>query len=336
MPGSQSEGMAYDLTGNQIYHTNFNGAVITNRYDAMNRLTNQASVDGYNVSYAYTPTGQRAGMTDASGATAYSYDNRDRLALKTVNWNGGPSVSLNYGYDANGNVTGIWSSASNGVNLAYGYDALSRLTNVLANGGTAAAYAFDLAGNVQTMRYGNGVTNAYQYNALNRLTNLTATTVSGTMASFYYQLGLTGNRTNLTETVHGTNLTYAWKYDALYRMTNENSVGYVYDAVGNRLSRTGGSPQTLAYNTNDWLTSDSYDANGNTTGSSVNTYAYDALNHVTNMNNGAILITYDGDGNRASKTVRGTTTNYLVDDRNPSGYAQVLEEYQGLEFDPGV
>ncbi len=114
MPGSQSEGMAYDLAGNQIYHTNFNGAVITNRYDAMNRLTNQASVNGYNVSYTYTPTGQRAGMTDASGATAYSYDNRDRLALKTVNWNGGPSVSLNYGYDANGNV-GIGSSTSNGA-----------------------------------------------------------------------------------------------------------------------------------------------------------------------------------------------------------------------------
>ena len=30
-----------------------------------------------------------------------------------------------------------------------------------------------------------------------------------------------------------------------------------------------------------------------------------------------------------SKTVGGTTTHYLLDDRNPSGYVQVLEEYQG-------
>jgi RHS repeat-associated protein len=51
------------------------------------------------------------------------------------------------------------------------------------------------------------------------------------------------------------------------------------------------------------------------------------MNHVTNVNSGAILIAYDGDGNRASKTVAGTTTYYLLDDRNPSGYVQVLEEW---------
>jgi RHS repeat-associated protein len=53
------------------------------------------------------------------------------------------------------------------------------------------------------------------------------------------------------------------------------------------------------------------------------------MNHVTNVNSGATLITYDGDGNRASKTVTatGTTTYYLLDDRNPSGYVQVLEEW---------
>ena len=38
-------------------------------------------------------------------------------------------------------------------------------------------------------------------------------------------------------------------------------------------------------------------------------------------------MTYDGDGNRASKKVGGTTTYYLLDDRNPSGYVQVLEEW---------
>jgi RHS repeat-associated protein len=34
----------------------------------------------------------------------------------------------------------------------------------------------------------------------------------------------------------------------------------------------------------------------------------------------------DGDANRASETVGGLTTFFLVDDRNPAGYAQVLEE----------
>jgi RHS repeat-associated protein len=43
-------------------------------------------------------------------------------------------------------------------------------------------------------------------------------------------------------------------------------------------------------------------------------------------NNGQITMIYDGDGNRVSKTVNGVTTQYLVDDLNPTGYAQVVEE----------
>ena len=40
-------------------------------------------------------------------------------------------------------------------------------------------------------------------------------------------------------------------------------------------------------------------------------------------------IVYDGDGNRVAKTVNGVTTLYLVDDLNPTGYAQVVEELCG-------
>jgi len=37
-------------------------------------------------------------------------------------------------------------------------------------------------------------------------------------------------------------------------------------------------------------------------------------------------IVYDGDGNRVSETVGSTTTKYLVDTLNPTGYSQVLDE----------
>ncbi len=43
----------------------------------------------------------------------------------------------------------------------------------------------------------------------------------------------------------------------------------------------------------------------------------------------SVGIVYDGDGNRVSKTVNGVTTQYLVDDLNPTGYAQVVEELTG-------
>jgi hypothetical protein len=47
------------------------------------------------------------------------------------------------------------------------------------------------------------------------------------------------------------------------------------------------------------------------------------------MNGGVVLLEYDGDGNRVAKTANGVTTRYLVDDLNPTGYAQVVEEVVG-------
>jgi RHS repeat-associated protein len=39
-----------------------------------------------------------------------------------------------------------------------------------------------------------------------------------------------------------------------------------------------------------------------------------------------VTLAYDGDGNRVAKSAAGVTTQYLVDDLNPTGYSQVVEE----------
>src|SRR5208283_4142050 len=51
-------------------------------------------------------------------------------------------------------------------------------------------------------------------------------------------------------------------------------------------------------------------------------------NRLKSMTNGSVSATliYDGYGNRVAKTVGATTTRYLVDDLNPTGYTQVVEE----------
>lgn len=338
---AQTERFSYDLPGNLLRHTNFNGLVITNKYDALNRLTNRCSVFGYKVDFAYSANGQRTNMVDPSGATAYFFDERDRLVAKTNRPNDGPVMSVNYRYDRNGNVTNLWSGSASGVTNFYRYDALNRLTNVLGRDGVSAGYTFDPVGNLQSTSLGAGITNLCQYDKLNRLTNMvwkTSSATPTTIGAFFYQLNLAGIRTNLIETLNGSR-SYAWKYDALYRMTNENIstagvLGYRFDPVGNRTNRSSTIAdlvaQTFSYTTNDWLVGDTYDPNGNTTVSSGgSTYQYDALNHLTNVNNRTVLMTYDGDGNRISKKVGGVTTYYLVDDRNPTGYSQVVEEYQG-------
>jgi len=185
------------------------------------------------------------------------------------------------------------------------------------------------------------VTNLNQYDSRNRLTNSVWRSVSTALALFAYTVAPTGNRTALAETVNGTSHNYTWSYDYLYRLTSEGlgnlgTVNYGFDQAGNRTNRTssvsGINYQTPTYTANDWLASDTYDTNGNTTASGTANYQYDLLNHLTNVNSGQILFTYDGDGNRMSKTVGGVTTYYLVDDRNPSGYGQVVEEYTGTSL----
>jgi len=276
-------------------------------------------------------------MNDASGAYSYAYGLRDRLLTNST-----PAGTLIYNYDANGDVTNIISSTTNGTSVTYQYDALNRLTNVVdarLTGTQNTAYGFDAVGNLQRMQYPNSVTNVYQYDSLNRLTNLVWKTNGTIIASFAYTLGVTGNRTALSETVSTATRSFTWQYDTLYRLTNEaasgtapaGTLGYGYDVVGNRTNRTGTlgtlSAQTLGYNTNDWLTSDVYDSNGNTrTNASLQPYQYDYENRLTNFNNGQAVYYYDADGNRVKKIAGGKATLYLVDTRNPSGYAQVMEE----------
>jgi RHS repeat-associated protein len=101
-----------------------------------------------------------------------------------------------------------------------------------------------------------------------------------------------------------------------------------------RLQKTSTLPgfpgASSTYNANDELTTDAYDADGNTVGSGLNTgtsgYVYDFENRLVQQ--GGISIVYDGDGNRVSKTTANATTQYLVDDENPTGYAQVMDEVQ--------
>ena len=138
--------------------------------------------------------------------------------------------------------------------------------------------------------------------------------------------------------------TLAWNYDGIYRLTNETissdpgnnngSSSYTLDPVGNRLAENttlpGLSSGSFGYNADDEVNTETYDNNGNTTRlANGNAFAYDAESRLTSMSGGAVSIVYDGDGNRVAKTVGGVTTQYLVDDLNPTGYAQVVEELVG-------
>jgi RHS repeat-associated protein len=345
LPGGQNETFGYDAVNNLTRHTNFNGVVITNQYDVLNRLTNRSSTNGYRVTWAYSPTGQRTNMVDASGTNTYIYDNRDRLVTKQT-----PQGSLAYTYEPFGNLATVESSATNGTKLNYYYDSLNRLIQVTDRFGNSATYVYDPAGNLKTERYSNNVTNMYSYNLLDQLTNISAATAGGVVASFAYTLAPVGNRTNLVQNLNGSWRTNVWRYDPLLRLTNETctgvgptgSVACAYDLVGNRTSRSstlaGITNQSFTYTADDQLTAESYDANGNATNSLGNACGYDAENRLASINGGQFTYVYDGDGHRVRRILNGTlggTNLYLVDDLNPTGHPQVLEELAGYWPGPG-
>ncbi len=123
--------------------------------------------------------------------------------------------------------------------------------------------------------------------------------------------------------------------------------------MGNRQTRTiSGALSSLItaqtftgqYDANNRLAGqDTYDANGNTVAADVrgigavtDAYTFDnRLKERTNPDGSKVRLAYDGDGNRVAETVipagggTSTTTWFLIDTMNPTGYAQTLEETQG-------
>ncbi|HSV61749.1 MAG TPA: RHS repeat-associated core domain-containing protein [Chthoniobacterales bacterium] len=343
LPLGQSELNTYDANGNLRFRRDFNGHTTEYRYDAINRLLTKipdGSLGNPSVGYTYTPTGKRGSMSDASGATTYSYTERDQLQNKIT-----PFGTLSYSYYPTGSLASMQSSNANGVSIGYQYDVLNRLEHVVDTNTGTTNYAYDSVGNLDHFTYPNGVKHAYGYDALNRLKGLSVNNnANAVLAGYGYTVAPIGQRTAVQE---NTGRSVGYTYDNLHRLIREGIAGapgingvitYIYDNVGNRQSRTSSVPgvsnQSFGYDANDRLTSDSYDANGNTkvghldangTLQTVND-AYDFENHLTSRNNGAVQVTYDGDGNKVQETNNGHTVAYLIDDQNPTGYAQVVDE----------
>ncbi len=340
-----TETFAYDVADNMTIHTDFRGKMSTYNFDRRyptGRMTSKVpdpSLGEPTVTYGYNATSTRSSMVDASGSTAYTYDTRNRLLTKVT-----PEGTLTYTYDASGNVASIDSSNSNGTSVAYAWDAANQLSTVTDNrlaGITTATYT--ATGQPFTLAQPNGVGVTYGYDSLDRVTSIVwKKGTNPALASWGYGYNPRGQRTSSTDM---TNREAEYGYDAASRLTSETITGdsngpsgngaltYSIDPVGNRSSRTSTlaalGAQALSYDPNDELTANGYDANGNTTNSGGHTYAYDFENRLVSKDGGAVTVLYDGDGNRVGKTVGGVSTKYLVDDLNPTGYLQVMDEILG-------
>ncbi|HVG07850.1 MAG TPA: RHS repeat-associated core domain-containing protein [Thermoanaerobaculia bacterium] len=125
-----------DPAGNRTRIDEHDGTSRSYTYDALYRLIGENVAGGtgpaYAMTFEYDPVGNRLRQTAGNDATAYTYDDRDRLLTENGNvWT----------WDANGNLTGKNGEAD------YGWSPEDRLTQVTLADGTVVAHVYDADGN---------------------------------------------------------------------------------------------------------------------------------------------------------------------------------------------
>ena len=321
-------------TGTTVYSSDAAGNVKT-------KTTAAGTGEAVSISYAYDAL-NRLTLEDAPGTqedVTYDYDACPNGIGRSCRVDTGAGSTAQYDYDAYGNVT-----RHQGID--YTYDVANRLESLRYPSGALIMYHYDAAGRVSdvdltfngqtqslatlighlpfggltTLTYGNAKTLTQTYDTAYRLTGQT---VPGILDLSYPVYDGNGNPKQRDD---GYGVTSSFSYDPLDRLdtatgpfgTNWN---YDYDGNGNR-NRTvfdNGSPTGYAYEpTSNRL--DSIGATdvllsvaGNTLAKGSWSYLYTARNRLASASESGQLIasyTYNGLGQRVSKTVSGTTTQY--------------------------
>jgi RHS repeat-associated protein len=261
---SHATSYVYDANGNQTRRTDANGTVTTYTFDDASRLSGASYSSGGSVTYTYDSAGRTLTMGDAHGTTTRTYDHLGRVTQVSQPGSG----AVTYTYDTVGNRASV---TSGGKIVSYTYTATNALASVTDWSSRTTAYAYDDAGQPSTVTYPNTIAAAYTINRAGSVTNLAYTRSGNALASFGYIFNGEGQRMSETSPDGTTGYTY----DTLGRLTGTTypdtpAETFVYDAVGNRTSRTSsGVATTYVYDDANQLATA-------TTAGSTSTYSYDA------------------------------------------------------------
>lgn len=357
----------YDANGNLLTSTDARGKTTTYTYDLLDRVISATYASGTPTTFEYdggaTPVpgaaGQLTKMSDESGQTLYAYDALGRLTSKAVTigaktfkvsytW-GDTGIALdkltsitypsgsqvNYTYDAKGSLNAITATPASGggaVSLLsqITYNADRQVQSWQWSDGTVRTISYDDAGNMASYTLGNPAGSGAQGGVLRQLQRDAAGRITG-----YTHVNRAGAVPALDQ---------SFAYDNLDRLvsatTATGTIGYTYDATGNRTAKTAGGtvyPNTIDTVSNKLLTVQdaagtspvSYDAAGNVTGDGTNTYTYSDRGRMATASPGSLGFAYNGMGQRALKQgpAIGPTpgnTYYVYDEAG-----QLLGEYDG-------
>jgi RHS repeat-associated protein len=285
--------------------------------------------------------GRLTGMLDASGTTAWTFDQLGRVTSRIQTHAGsGRSFTTGYAWTA-GRLTEL--TYPSGAKVAYEYSN-GRIYSIKLKGQGGAAdtpivtsVAYHPFGAVNAWTWGNGSAYSRSFDTDGSLWSFPLGTTAKEVA-----FDLASRISGISETDISKNL--AFGYDSLDRLTSQ-TVGaggnsslnqtLAYDPVGNRTSHTAGAA-TRTYATQatsnrlmsvSGLKSNSFDAAGNITSDGQQTWTYDNRARMKTHSGAAGVTTYsvNGLGQRVQKASSALTTHFAFDE---SG--RLLGEY-GLE-----
>ena len=309
-PLNRAESFVYDLMGDLTSWTDRKAQVTTYQYDALGRQTFVGFETTAGPMYASTiattyDAGDRATdiVDSVAGTIERTYDLLDRVTEEVT-----PEGTISYTYDDASRRATMTVAGQTAV--SYGYDNADRLTGV-TRGTPTVTVAYDNADKRTSLTLPNGIVVEYTYDDDSRLTGLTYRLAMSTLGTLTYGYDAAGQRTTLGGTYARTGLPIAL-------------ASATYDDA-NQIASFGG-------------VSFSYDRNGNVASDGVRTYTWNARNELASLS-GPISATfaYDGFGRRRSKTIGGTTTQFLYDGLNPvqelAGATPTANLLTGLDID---
>ena len=326
----------YDKEGRLIYRIARDGSKIKYEYNNQGLPAEIQYPDGP-VRYGYDASGNRIWMQNKTGRTEYKYDAFDRLSEVIFKYS--PEKRVLYEYDAWDRISSIkiFHSQEVSYEVKYAYNIFSNIVGI-DDGSGRIEYSYHPDKGEIIRKLPNGIKSIFSFSPSGELTALRHLTPQNRLiASYRYEYYPPGKISRVfEETPDGLKATgYEWDsrgYLKTLHLPDGSTVGYEYDAMGNRILATD-SKGSITYKYDnlgrllqardikyDW------DKNGNLIAqigkNGKTTFRYDSRNllSLAKTPEGTTRYTYDADGNMIARWKDKEPTYFLPDPLAPPGF----------------
>ncbi|HEY1620069.1 MAG TPA: RHS repeat-associated core domain-containing protein [Streptosporangiaceae bacterium] len=339
-PNGTTTTSTYDPAGNMLTSKDPDGVTTTWTYTPLSQTASVAysGSSAHSVAYSHDASGNRTGMTDVTGSSAYIYDQFGELTSAA----NGAGQTTSYSFDADGDPTGItyplpasatWAATRT---VSYTYDHADQLTGLTDFNNNQIAIANTADGLPKSQALGSSSDSInISYDNTDTPSAIMLKNSTSTLQSFTYTDEPSGDILTETDSPSSPQSPATYTYDAQGRVTSDTpgagpGSSYSFDASGSLTTLpTGASVPTGGYDNAGELvqstlagatTTYTYNADGEQLAATQNSTTlsqamWNGAEQLAAYNSTAADMTsatYDGDGNRASSTVTpsgGSATN---------------------------